>query len=264
MNLTDAFDDFWHVIRRNEDYLMTYGQHHCSDWNEKSHRDLVDAYRQVQHILAPVSRHRMFDGPGDVDRFSCNNYHEALIEVLNPPEQWFRQLWVLNSPEYLALKSGAQAEEDTVLRAEVLVQAESEKRNQIKSRKPRSKPKVDELFGQSKLLVLNWLLRFHGNTSGNPSNNFLTGTEIAQRMTEEGTRISQPTVSRAITALMEEVEMLRHLRGTKKYERLCDTGEICPTLNELQLKSNRFLDRLVRNKLEMGVEDIDCYDGRGY
>ncbi|MEZ5941158.1 MAG: hypothetical protein R3C18_07190 [Planctomycetaceae bacterium] len=262
MTTTEAFAEFWIVVRRNEEYLKMYGQHEIPQWEDLKHDDLVEVYGNVQKHLSPVCSERMFDGPGGEDRFYAQNYHEALVEVLNPPERWFRQLWMLNSPEYIALKKGAKDDEDRLLNRTQPLQID-DPQSQKKKRSYRKKNK-DELFGKKAMLVLHWLIQHHGNSSGNPSSTPVTESELADRMTREGTEISQPTVSRAFKQLMGEVDQYPKLRGATKYTELCDGGEICDALNQLTFKSNRYLDRLVADVREHSVGNVDQYHDRGY
>lgn len=111
------FDDYWWTVTRNAAFIKQYGHCNCPDWEDKWHQDLEDAYLQVQPLLVPVTRSRMFYNlPGNLNPFEAENYHHALVKVLNPPEQWFGKLGMLRSTEYLALKQGAEEEEISVAR----------------------------------------------------------------------------------------------------------------------------------------------------
>lgn len=106
------FDDYWRTITRNEEFIRQHGHHGCPDWEDKWHQDLDEAYSHVRPLLASVTERRMFHGlPGDLNPFEAENYHHALVLVLNPPERWFGNMGMLRSPEYLALKQGAEGEE---------------------------------------------------------------------------------------------------------------------------------------------------------
>jgi hypothetical protein len=111
------FDDYWRTITRNEEFIRQYGHHKCPYSEDKWHQDLEDAYLQVRPLLASVTERRMFHGlPGGLNPFEAENYHHALVLILNPPELWFGNLRVLCSPEYLALKQEAENEERSVSR----------------------------------------------------------------------------------------------------------------------------------------------------
>lgn len=111
------FDDYWRTVTRNEEFIRQYGQHKCPNSEDKWHQDLEDAYLQVRPLLASVTERRMFHGlPGGLNPFEAENYHHALVLILNPPELWFGNLRVLCSPEYLALKEAAENEERSVSR----------------------------------------------------------------------------------------------------------------------------------------------------
>ena len=111
------FDEYWRTITRNEDYIRQYGHHKCPYWEDKWHQDLEDAYLQVRPLLASVTERRMFHGlPGGLNPIEAENYHHALVLLLNPPELWFGNLKVLCSPEYLAVKREAENEERSVAR----------------------------------------------------------------------------------------------------------------------------------------------------
>ena len=76
------------------------------------HQDLEDAYTRVQPLLSSVTRQRLFaDLPFGHHPFAADNFHHALVKLLNPPENWFERVGVLTSPEYVAIKRGAVEEE---------------------------------------------------------------------------------------------------------------------------------------------------------
>lgn len=265
MTATEAFDYFWMTICCNEEYLSTYGQHQCLDWEEKSHPTLRDAFCEVQKHLQPVSRHRMFDGPGDIERFSAHSYHEALIGVLNPPERWFRQLWVLNAPEYLALKAGAKADERTVLDSATEFGCRKHSADRSRRRKRRSKDTIQKtLFNNSAETILSVLLHEHGCISGDPVNDPLSQSELKQRLIDKNSRFSQPTISRAMEKLMAEVPLYSGMTGMAKYEKLCENSEICTELSGLQVRLNKYLERGLHDKFERSDEHIDQYHDMGY
>lgn len=107
-----AFVDYWRIISRNEEYLRQYGHNANTNWEEKWHQDLEDAYTRVEPLLSSVTRRRMFhDLPGGLNPFDADNFHHALVKLLNPPELWFGRVGVLTSPEYVAIKRGAAEEE---------------------------------------------------------------------------------------------------------------------------------------------------------
>jgi hypothetical protein len=107
-----AFDDYWRIISRNEEYLRQYGLNADANWEEKWHQDLEDAYTRVEPQLSSVTRRRMFhDLPGGLNPLDADNFHHALVKLLNPPECWFGRVGVLTSPEYVAIKRGAAEEE---------------------------------------------------------------------------------------------------------------------------------------------------------
>ncbi|QDT29913.1 hypothetical protein Enr10x_52700 [Gimesia panareensis] len=262
MIATDAFDNYWSEIRLSEDYLKTYGHNECFDYEDRSHSSLVYANREVQKHLKSVSQLRMFDGPGENERFSAQNFHEALIDVLNPPERWFRQFWVLNSPEYLALKSGAKNDEDLVLHELNSKTAKPHSDPEVK--KKRSAPAGKERFGQNTMLLLHFLLSHHGCNSDNPNNSYLSQSQITKKINEEGIKISQPTVSRSLDSLMREAPSFGRLNGAKKYKLLCEQNEICGVLSGLQVKSNQYLDRELPVLLGISDENIDLLHEKGY
>lgn len=116
------FDDYWRTITRNEEFVRQHGHHGCPDWEDKWHQDLDEAYSHVRPLLASVTERRMFHGlPGDLNPFEAENYHHALVLVLNPPERWFGNMGMLRSQEYLALKQGAAAEECSVARTRPVI-----------------------------------------------------------------------------------------------------------------------------------------------
>ncbi len=109
------FDNYWRTITRNEEFIRQYGLHKYPNWEDKWHQDLEDAYLQVRPLLASVTERRMFHGlPGGLNPFEAENYHHALVLILNPPELWFGNVGVLLSPEYLAMKREAENEERSV------------------------------------------------------------------------------------------------------------------------------------------------------
>lgn len=109
------FDEYWRTITRNEDYIRQYGHHKCPNWEDIWHQDLEDAYLQVRPLLASVTERRMFHGlPGGLNPLEAENYHHALVLLLNPPELWFGNLKVLCSAEYVTLKREAENEERSV------------------------------------------------------------------------------------------------------------------------------------------------------
>jgi hypothetical protein len=74
-----------------------------------------EAYVRVRPFMTSMIRPRMFgDLPGELNSFDAENYHHALVLFLNPPERWFRQIAMLGSPPYLALKKAVE-EEDAVI-----------------------------------------------------------------------------------------------------------------------------------------------------
>lgn len=108
----EAIDNYWRTITRNEEFIRRHGHTGCPDWEDRWHQDLEDAYLEVQPQLAPVTERQIFHGlPGELNPFEAENYHHALCKFLNPPEYWFGKVGVLRSPEYLALKNGAENEE---------------------------------------------------------------------------------------------------------------------------------------------------------
>lgn len=116
------FDDYWRTITQNEEFIRQHGHHGCPDWEDKWHQDLEEAYSLVRPSLASATERRMFYGlPGDLNPFEAENYHHALVLVLNPPERWFGSIGILRSQEYLALKEGAVAEECSVARTRPIV-----------------------------------------------------------------------------------------------------------------------------------------------
>jgi hypothetical protein len=105
-------NEYWLTITRNEEFINQYGHNAFSGWEDKEHLDLVQAYEGVRPYLESISRKRMFYGlPGELNPFPAENYHHALVLFLSPPERWFGNIGVLTSPEYLALKQGAEKEE---------------------------------------------------------------------------------------------------------------------------------------------------------
>ena len=108
-------DNYWRTITRNEEFIRQNGHHGCPDWEDKWHQDLEDAYLQVRPLLTSVTQRRMFHSlPGGLNPFEAENYHHALVLVLNPPELWFGNMGMLRSPEYLSLKRGAQESEHVI------------------------------------------------------------------------------------------------------------------------------------------------------
>lgn len=115
MNDADVakFDAYWRTITGNEDFIRQHGHNGCPDWQDKWHHDLEDAYSQVRPLLASATTRQMYRGlPGGLNPIEAENYHHALVLVLNPPEQWFGNLGMLSSPEYLALKRRTEEEEE--------------------------------------------------------------------------------------------------------------------------------------------------------
>ncbi|WP_437202107.1 hypothetical protein [Planctomicrobium sp. SH664] len=112
------FDDYWRTITRNEEFIKEHAHHGCPDWQDTWHKDLEDAYHQVKPLLESVTARRVYcDLPGDLTSIDAENYHHALVLVLNPPERWFGNMAVLRSPKYLELKRAAAEEERTVARS---------------------------------------------------------------------------------------------------------------------------------------------------
>lgn len=108
----EAFHDYWQIILRNEEYLRQWGHNARPTRELELHQDLEDAYTRVQSLLSSVTRHRLFtDLPFDHHPFAAENFHHALVKLLNPPENWFERVGVLTSPEYVAIKRGAVEEE---------------------------------------------------------------------------------------------------------------------------------------------------------
>jgi len=108
----DAFDDYWRTISRNEEYIRLWGHNACPTWEDKWHQDLEDAYTRIQPLLSSVTRRKIFhDLPDGLNPFDADNFHHALVKLLNPPEFWFGRVGVLTSPEYVAIKRGAVEEE---------------------------------------------------------------------------------------------------------------------------------------------------------
>lgn len=106
------FDNYWRTITRNEEFIQQWGHNLRTDWRDRWHQDLEDAYLLVRPLLVPVTRSRMFHQlPGGINPFEAENYHHALMLLLNPPERWFENVGVLRSPEYVALKREAENEE---------------------------------------------------------------------------------------------------------------------------------------------------------
>ena len=111
----DAFDDYWRTISLNEEYIRQWGHNSCPTWEDKWHQDLEDAYTRIQPLLSSVMRRRMFhDLPGDLNPIVADNFHHALVTLLNPPERWLGSVGVLKSPEYVAIKQGAKEEEKSI------------------------------------------------------------------------------------------------------------------------------------------------------
>lgn len=251
MTPIDAFDDFWATIYSNEEFLKDYGHHPNSGWGDDTCRDLVDACNQVQPHLNLVSEKRMFDGPGDL-RFAALNYHEALVLVLNPPHRWFRELWMLKSPQYLDLKAGARADENTVIEHQK-VQSQSPNRSGKKSK--RRKNATDSLSsldrGDLFIETLLALLRnAHGCSIDQPFYEALTQEEISTLLKEQYLkRPSQAKVSRAMKNLMAMIPQQNGLSGMHKYRHLCHQREICSVLNELELRFNLSLGRTVKEAM---------------
>lgn len=105
------FDNYWRTITRNEEFIRQWGHNACPDWEGKWHQDLEDAYSHVRPLLVSVTKRRIFYGlPGDLNPFEAENYHHALMLILNPPERWFGNTGMLRSPEYLALKRRVEEE----------------------------------------------------------------------------------------------------------------------------------------------------------
>ena len=96
------FDNYWRTITRNEEFIQQWGHNLRTDWRDRWHQDLEDAYLIVRPLLVPVTRSRMFHHlPGGINPFEAENYHHALMLLLNPPERWFEN----------ALKREAENEE---------------------------------------------------------------------------------------------------------------------------------------------------------
>jgi len=113
MNESDieALDYFWATISEEELYIRQHGHYGCSGWEDMWHPKLEDSYSSIRDLLEPVMQRRIFrDLPGQMNPFAADNSHHALMLVLNPPEKWFGNIGVLNSPEYLALKQAAREE----------------------------------------------------------------------------------------------------------------------------------------------------------
>ncbi|MCX7397429.1 MAG: hypothetical protein NT138_07075 [Planctomycetales bacterium] len=111
----EAFDDYWRIILRNEEYLRQWGHNARPTRELELHQDLEDAYTRVQPLLSSVTRQRLFpDLPFGHHPFAADNFHHALVKLLNPPENWFERVGVLTSPEYFAIKQGAVDEEKVI------------------------------------------------------------------------------------------------------------------------------------------------------
>ena len=116
----EAFDDYWRIILRNEEYVRQWGHNPRPARVLELHQDLEDAYTRVQPLLSSVIRQRLFsDLPFGHHPFAADNFHHALVKLLNPPENWFERVGVLTSPEYLAIKQGAADEEKGIEEANI-------------------------------------------------------------------------------------------------------------------------------------------------
>ncbi len=114
--LAELFDDYWRAITRAEDFICQYGHDADPSWDCRSNRDLLTAHEALCPILKYVSPRPMIRNlPGGINAFAAENFHYALVMVLNPPERWFGQIGMLDSSEYLALKKDVEEEQSRLV-----------------------------------------------------------------------------------------------------------------------------------------------------
>ncbi len=264
MNETESSNFYWSAVSQTEEYIQTYGQHSCADWEGRSHQDLVNANLKVQPFLKAVSKRRMFYNlPGNLNSFAAENFHDALIQVLNPPERWFRQLEILSSPEYLALKKGAEDEgiqmfdEHSKLKKSTKFLG-NDKRSERSSRR---NPKVGEFFSEDAIMLLAYLKSWHGCTSDTPNYTpYKTQTKVAEDLAKNRNGWNQPRVSISLKQLMEKVRIrCAHSSPQKMYEVLCNGRTICDVLVSLEIRSMGKYEPL-QNQLK----EMDHFSDRGF
>ena len=291
MTAVEAFEMYRRLIWANEEYLKDYGTFENPYGGDPSNLELEKAYHQVQPFLTSISHNRMFNAPGCSFPFSAQNYHEALMLILNSPEYWFGQLWVLNCQEYLALKDGCIHEEKWVFSQELSMSAKPEifvmdarplSEDQSRLGRPQKRKSCSrstvidgELLSFDGMILLNWLLSYHGCISGKPHNTEAPNQKwIARQLTAQGNEFTQTRVSRTLDEIMAKAPKKTWVRkqgsnskvlGKQMYTRLCEAGTICEVLNGIQLSSNEYLDRQVRELAkEFQVENVEGYAESGY
>lgn len=115
--LLDVFEIFWDHVRRAEEIIRQYGHLgrlppmcHGDPWDE----DFAKAYDGIRRYLRKFQRDQSFRVPADlafrVGPLRAETAHQALMFFLNKPEELHGEPGVLDSTEYLAIKSDAMRE----------------------------------------------------------------------------------------------------------------------------------------------------------
>ena len=211
MNLdeTQRFESFWDYVRRAEADIAINGHKGCpppdpvgDPWDD----DFAAAYEAIKPFLRRLRQEHVFLPPSGMTwrpaPLCTDTAHQALMWFLNPPKEVYGHPGLLESPEYLAIKTTAM--EERRLRAEARADAAKQPKT------PRG-PTKDKLR-----ILIPFLLVHHEKHGVKP----LTVTEIAESLTKDvGAGWSQPSVSRAMGLLFPE-------GGMAHYERLCLSGAI--------------------------------------
>ena len=141
-----------------------------------------------------------------------------------------------------------------------------------RNRSDRAKPNEEELLSCDAKQLLMWLLSHHGCSAGQPTSDaFDNQTLVARELTARGPTFDQVRVSRTLKELMSHIPPLQQVMdkkgevdGDKTYQQQCISGTICETLNGLEVRSNRYLEKSLNRIKELRLQHLDDVSDRGF
>lgn len=228
---TQLFEAFWDFVRRAEADIAINGHKGCpppdpvgDPWDD----EFAAAYKAITPFLRRLQKKQVFPPPPGMPwratPIATDTAHQALMEFLNPTKEVYGHPGVLETPEYLAIKTAAM--EERRLRAEARANAAK----QPKTPRPSTKDKAQVLIA--------FLVNHHLHQKSGPVKTPLTQEQISNALTEAmGKGWSQPTIHRLMNHVFRE-------GGSTEYEQLCVSGAV--------------VKRGILKRYEDGTADIDA------
>jgi len=195
----DAFDLFWEHVRLAEQDVRENahrGHPPPSVYGDPWDKEFEEAYNGIRKYLRKFRKKRIFCPPPGVPMrpapFTAETAHQALMYFLNKPDELYGSAKALDFPEYLKIKTEAQAElqgrQGTIEQSEAKSKSKRDKRSKHEKD---LKILFDVLVGH----VLSVVHEEHPKP--------LTWREIQDRLPQNPQPWSQAKISRVMTELFD-------------------------------------------------------------